>query len=116
MKNIIETIDPKNPSQEDLKALCEELERLRQTDIRTVKKEDLVEQSTVHINRDLPKVERIIDYIKQIKNPYCFLVNGVIVKVSYKGEKTLAQCLKETTFAGGLTFPRVPETSTKKAR
>ena len=75
MKNIIETIDPKNPSQEDLKALCEELERLRQTDIRTVKKEDLVEQSTVHINRDLPKIERIIDYIKQIKNPYCFLLN-----------------------------------------
>ena len=116
MKNIIETIDPKNPTKEDVKLLCEELERLRQVDIRTVKKEDLVEQSSVHVNRDLPKLERVIDYIKQIKNPYCFLVNGVIVKVSYKGKKTFAECLKETAFAGGLTFPQKQETGSRKAR
>lgn len=120
MKNIIETIDPKNPTKEDVKLLIEELERLKKVDVRTVKKEDLVEQSTVHVKRELPKLERIIDYIKQIKNPYCFLVNGTIVKVSYKGEKTFAQCLKEMSFGGGLSYPvlekRMKEQNKNKVR
>ena len=120
MKNIIETIDPKNPSKEDLILLREELERLKQVDIRTVKKEDLVDQNTVRIKKELPRLERIIDYIKQIKNPYCFLVNGTIVKVTYKGEKTFAQCLKEMSFGGGLSFPlledRMKEQNKNKVR
>ena len=33
------------------------------------------------------------DYIRQIKNPYCYLSNGVIVKISFAGRDTLEECL-----------------------
>ena len=48
----------------------EELEKLKNVDIKTVKKEDLVDINTVKINTDLPVKERVEDYIRQIKNPY----------------------------------------------
>ena len=37
--------------------------------------------------------ERLEDYIRQIKNPYCYLSNGVIVKISFAGRDTLEECL-----------------------
>lgn len=105
MESIIERIDPKNPSIEDLKELQEELSRLKDTDIRTVKKEDLVELSDINVDTSLPKLERVITYIKQIKNPYCYLWKGMIIKVSFKGEKSITECIKDAMFCGGPSWP-----------
>ena len=63
-------------------------------DIRDVDQSKLVDISTVKINTDLPVKERIKDYIRQIKNPYCYLDHGVVVKISFAGTKTLDECLK----------------------
>lgn len=31
----------------------------------------------------LPQEQRIKDYIRQVKNPYCYLDNGVVVHISF---------------------------------
>ena len=43
----------------------------------------LVDIKTVMINPDLPPAERVADYIKQIKDPYCFLCNGAVVRLKF---------------------------------
>ena len=62
----------------------EELQEMAAVDIRTVDKNTLVE---------LPLEERIADYIHQVKNPYCHISNGMIVKISFAGKDTLEECL-----------------------
>lgn len=56
-------------------------------------KAELVDISTVKINMELPLKERILDYVKQIKNPYCYICNGVVVKIGFAGKKSLNECL-----------------------
>jgi hypothetical protein len=77
---------------------AEELKRMREVDIRTVDKNDLVDIETVEIRTDLPKEERIMDYIRQIKNPYCYLYKGMVIKVSFAGKRKLEDCLKDCLF------------------
>ena len=54
----------------------------------------LVDVSTVKINQELPVEERIRDYIRQIKNPYCYLDHGVVVRIRFAGKRTFDECLK----------------------
>lgn len=44
---------------------------------------ELVDIRDVVIDRTLPAEERIKSYVQQIKNPYCFKVGDVKVRVSY---------------------------------
>ena len=46
----------------------------------------LVDINTVHIDLTLPPAERAAQYIKQIKNPYCFLCNGAVVHLKFNPE------------------------------
>ena len=78
---------------EETKLLTEELCRMAETDIRAVNPEDLVELENVQINKELPVQERVQDYIRQIKNPYCYISHGVVVKIGFSGTKTLEECL-----------------------
>ena len=98
MKSIIETINGTNPKREELKELQKELLRLKETDIRDVDPDTLVDISEVTIRTDLNKIERLIDYLKQIKNPYCYKIHGVVVKVSFAGEASINACLKDAYF------------------
>jgi hypothetical protein len=59
------------------------LEQMKNVDIRTVDADTLIDIREVHTIEDLPQAERVKDFIRQIKNPYCFLVDGVIVKLSF---------------------------------
>lgn len=61
---------------------------MKNTDIALINKDELVDISEVKINSDLSKKERIIDYINQIKNPYCFKCGGVTVKMSFADTNT----------------------------
>jgi len=101
MKSIIETINGTNPKREELKELQKELLRLKETDIRDVDPDTLVDISEVTIRTDLNKIERLIDYLKQIKNPYCYKIHGVVVKVSFAGEASINACLKDAYFGDG---------------
>lgn len=61
----------------------EQLEIFRQTDIHTINRDELVDISTVHIDTNLPRQERLASYLAQIKNPYCFKCGQMAVKVSF---------------------------------
>ena len=61
-------------------------EQMKNIDIRTVDPKDLVERQSVKVDMSLPREERIKQYIKQIKNPYCYLDGDVVVKVSFREE------------------------------
>ena len=69
------------------------LEDLKHTDIRKVNPEELVDISEVVIDEDMSPKERAVDYIRQVKNPYCFKSNGIVVKVSFAGTRKLEECL-----------------------
>ena len=48
------------------------LRELSSVDIRTIDQEELVDMENVKIDPELPVQERVMDYIRQIKNPYCY--------------------------------------------
>lgn len=59
------------------------LEQMKNIDVQKVNPKDLVDISDIEINTELPKEERIRDFIRQVKNPYCFKVGSIVVKVSF---------------------------------
>ena len=61
----------------------EELEAMKNVDIRTVDINTLRDIRDVKINTDLPKEERILDFIRQIGNPYCYRHGKYVVKISF---------------------------------
>ena len=61
----------------------EELERMSEVDIRTCNPDELVDLRSVHIDTSKPVLERMADFIVQIKNPYVFKVGDVCVKINY---------------------------------
>ena len=56
---------------------------LKQVDVRTVKPDTLVDINDIKVNTKLPKEERILDFIRQIGNPYCYRCGKVVVKISF---------------------------------
>ena len=60
-----------------------ELDTLSCVDIKTVDPEQLVDIREVVINTDLPKEERILEFIRQIRNPYCFRHGKIVVKIGF---------------------------------
>ena len=61
-------------------------EEMRAVDIRTVKPEDVADIQQIKIDGNLPQKERQAEFIRQVKNPYCFRVGKVIVKAVYSGD------------------------------
>jgi hypothetical protein len=71
------------------------VEEMKNVDIRTVRREDLVDIHDVEIDQTLPKEQRIQQFVQQIKNPYCFKCGDVIVKTSFaKTDVTLEECMQ----------------------
>lgn len=72
----------------------EELKAMQEVDVRTVDPATLRDIRDVHVNTDLPKPERILDFIRQIRNPYCYRHGKYVVKVSFvETDVTLEQRL-----------------------
>ncbi len=61
----------------------EEIDAMRDVDVRTVDPDTLRDIRDVKVNMELPKRERILDFIRQIGNPYCYRHGKYVVKVSY---------------------------------
>lgn len=47
---------------------------------------ELVDIRDVVIDKSLTPEERVKSYVEQIKDPYCFKVGDVVVRVSYAGK------------------------------
>ncbi len=62
-----------------------QIDAMRDVDVRTVDPDTLRDIRDVKVNTELPKKERILDFIRQIGNPYCYRHGKYVVKVSYTG-------------------------------
>lgn len=60
-----------------------DLAQMKEVDIHTVDRESLVDIREVQIDESLPKEQRLEEFIRQIKNPYCFRCGKLVVKVSF---------------------------------
>lgn len=70
-------------------------QEMRDIDIRSVDPDLLVDIKSVQINTSLSRDERVLDFLEQIKNPYCFKVGKAAVKVSFADtEATVEDCLE----------------------
>ncbi len=63
------------------------LEELKNVDVRTVDISALEDIEHIEIDSSLSSRERWMDFAEKIKNPFCFICNGMIVKVSYSEAK-----------------------------
>lgn len=56
---------------------------MKNTDLATIDRDALVDIRDVKVNTALPKRERALDFIRQIRNPYCYKHGKYVVKVAF---------------------------------
>lgn len=88
----IEYTDGGNMDNQQTNLLC-------QTDIQTVDIQNLVDISDVKIDTTMKKTDRIQNFIRDIKNPYCFRCKNTVVKVSFCSEGGSFQELLQDYFS-----------------
>lgn len=62
---------------------AQELEQMKSVDIGAVSAESLPDVSGMAFNNALPRLERITRFLQIVKNPYCFCIGGVGVKIEF---------------------------------
>lgn len=62
------------------------IEQMQNIDIRTVDPSTLVDATQIHIDDTLTGEERVREYIRQVKNPFCYRVGDVVVKNIYSND------------------------------
>lgn len=60
-----------------------DIEEMQAVNPKTVERSGLKDIRDVHVNTELPKKERILDFIRQIGNPYCYRHGDYVVKVGF---------------------------------
>ena len=58
-------------------------EAMRAVDVATVDRATLVDLRDINIKTALPQRERLIDFIKQAKNPYCYKYKNMVIKSGF---------------------------------
>lgn len=66
-----------------MRLTAQELERMKSVDIGAVAAESLPDVSGMTFNSALPREERIARFLRAVKNPYCFSIGGVGVKIEF---------------------------------
>ena len=73
-------------------------DELKRIDIRTVDIKNLIELESLDIDTNLSYEEKLVEYVKQLKNPFLFRVGGFIIKQTFEEEKsslTLEECIEK---------------------
>ncbi len=74
----------------------EQLEAMKNVDIRTVDPDTLRDIREVSVDQKLPREERMAEFLRQIKNPYCFKCGKFTVKAQFSDDGvSLEDCLKQ---------------------
>ena len=60
-----------------------DLAAMRSMDVRTIDPSELVDISEVKVNTSLSGDGRLLDYLAQIGNPYCFKHGKTVIKISF---------------------------------
>ncbi len=72
------------------------IEEMKDVDVTKVNPEDLVDIRDVKVNAHLKQEKKIEDFIRQIKNPYCYKYGEYIVKIGFEDTSvTLTERLRE---------------------
>ncbi len=64
----------------------EQLERMSRYSIEDIPKSSLVEIDEVNVDTSLSGFLRMLHYLEQIQNPYCFLCDNTPVHISFVNE------------------------------
>ncbi len=59
------------------------LSELAGVDIRTVNKDDLVDVSDIRFDNSVPQEQRAARILEMVKNPYCFRIGDIGVKLEF---------------------------------
>lgn len=62
-------------------------DEMKKLDPENVDRDTLVDIASVKVDSTLPKEVWFREYLRQIRNPYLFLCNGVVVKIAYADTK-----------------------------
>ena len=62
------------------------IEEMKNVDVWTVDRDRLVDINDIEIDDSLSPKERAAEFLRQIKNPYCFRVGTVVVKNVYSDD------------------------------
>lgn len=60
-----------------------ELEQMKSVDIGAVSPESLPDVSGMTFNNALSREDRVLRFLQAVKNPYCFCVGGIGVKIEF---------------------------------
>lgn len=68
-------------------------DNFRQSSIRTIEQSELEELPQDAVEHGLPQEERLKNLLDKVRNPYCYLDNGIIVKLNFapRGSSTLSE-------------------------
>lgn len=79
----------------DIDFLEKKLKKYRDVDIDEINIDEVKDISEIKLNRKKNSKERIIDFLKQIENPYVFKVNDKLVKIEFsKNSKIAENCIE----------------------
>lgn len=62
-------------------------DEMKKLDPENIDRDTLVDIASVKVDSTLPKEVWFREYLRQIRNPYLFLCNGVVVKIAYADTK-----------------------------
>lgn len=67
-----------------------QIRQMKNRDIRTIELQELPQDAVEH---GLPQEERLKNLLDKVRNPYCYLDNGIIVKLNFapRGSSTLSE-------------------------
>ena len=67
-----------------------QIRQMKNRDIRTIEQHELQQDAVEH---GLPQEERLKNLLDKVRNPYCYLDNGIIVKLNFapRGSSTLSE-------------------------
>ena len=71
----------------------EQIHQMKNRDIRTIEQHELQELPQDAVEHRLPQEERLKNLLDKVGNPYCYLDNGIIVKLNFapRGGSTLSE-------------------------
>ena len=74
----------------------ENLKLLREIPVNDINKNDLVDISSVAINKHTSKDTAFLSCLDQVKNPYCFKCGEIVVKLQFsENGRTLQECMAD---------------------
>ena len=70
-----------------------QIRQMKNRDIRTIEQAELEKLPQDAVEHGLPQEERLKNLLDKVRNPYCYLDNGIIVKLNFasRGSSTLSE-------------------------